>query len=367
MLAGLGGGCVSQDGALAPEAKPFNQASVGKEIPGVMGPTGEPMHVAAAGQMPTGKEGVVRADARMKPGADSGVKQTAGFARVLGRRAHAPGLGCDTCPPGGGGAGFGDPYGSMYGPTPSRAALALGHGGILPVPGMGPPGAVAAVGAIGSPGSGMYGPMYMNGRTSIQFRSPQGMNITWQGPGGEFVEPAPFQAPARYNFAQGGIYRLKISGIPTRPTQIFYPTLEVYPATPKTVTYLSHSSVPVSFTDEDFQQVQAGNLVIKVIYLPDPAYQDLVAISGADELVSTRLEPGVNPVDEANRRGTILAVIRIGNIDLQDPNSPAMDAPGMGGGMMAPPAGPAGSAPAPKTPAPSTSRPISIPTLPGSN
>ena len=88
---------------------------------------------------------------------------------------------------------------------------------------MGPPGAVAAVGAIGAPGSGMYPPMYGNQRTSIRFANP-----------------------ARYNFPQGNIYRLRISGIPNRPGKVYYPTLEVYPATPHTVTFLSHNTVPVS-------------------------------------------------------------------------------------------------------------------------
>ena len=71
-----------------------------------------------------------------------------------------------------------------------------------------------------------------------------------------------------------------------------------------------------------------GNLVTKVVYLPFPQFQDLAAVAGGVAVVSTTLEPGINPVDEANRRGTILAVIRLGNIDLQDPNTPAMDAPG---------------------------------------
>ena len=47
MLAGLGGGCASLD--TAEGAKPFGQASVGREVPGVMGPNGEPIHVAAGG------------------------------------------------------------------------------------------------------------------------------------------------------------------------------------------------------------------------------------------------------------------------------------------------------------------------------
>lgn len=383
MLAGLGG-CATPDAQQG--AKPFGQASFGREVPGVVGPEGGPIH--ASGQMPTGKEGVIRADARMPAGrkSDPMIRQTAGFARVSGTGGgvHTPGLHGGLGH--GGGADCGPGGMSPYGPMQHGLGTALGHGGILPVPGMGPPGAVAAVGAIGAPGSGLYPPMYGNQRTSIRFANPAGMDITWQGPGGSFVEPVPLQAPARYNFPQGNIYRLRISGIPNRPGKVYYPTLEVYPATPHTVTFLSHNTVPVSITDEDIEQVNAGNLVTKVVYLPFPQFQDLVVVAGAEEVVSTRLEPGVNPVDEANRRGTILAVIRIGNIDLQDPNTPAVDAPGSflpgGPAIMTPPPGgapvvPPGTIPPPVAPAPlpsgvkspdtpgmsSPSRTISIPTV----
>src|SRR5204862_6057145 len=57
------------------------------------------------------------------------------------------------------------------------------------------------------------------------------------------------------------------------------------------------------------------------------ANQDCSTVVGAEEVVSTRLEPGADPVAEAQRRGTILAVIRMGNIDLENRVSPPMTAP----------------------------------------
>ena len=95
--------------------------------------------------------------------------------------------------------------------------------------------------------------------------------------------------------------------------------------------------MPLTFTNEDFDQAVAGNLVVKVIYLPDRDNQDFASIAGAEELVSTRLEPGDDPVAEAQRRGTILAIVRLGNIDLENRASPAMNAPPPGGPMMLPP------------------------------
>ena len=53
-----------------------------------------------------------------------------------------------------------------------------------------------------------------------------------------------------------------------------------------------------------------------MIYLPDPKYQEL-AVSGVETLVSTRLEPGIDPILEADKRGTILLIVRLGAIDLE--------------------------------------------------
>jgi hypothetical protein len=171
------------------------------------------------------------------------------------------------------------------------------------------------------------GPGTMLKVTQIRFAGPAGMQIGWQVPG-TFAENQKI-APARKNFPQGATYRLKLSHIPGRDGLTLYPTLQVYPATPMTDAYLSHDTVPIEITDEDLDQVENNNFVTKVIYLPDPRYQAL-AVAGVETLVSTRLEPGVDPVAEANRRGTILAVFRIGNRDLEIPNGTAANDPAGG-------------------------------------
>ncbi len=74
--------------------------------------------------------------------------------------------------------------------------------------------------------------------------------------------------------------------------------------------------MPIQFTEEDFDQVLTGNFVTKVIYLPDPDFQG-PALAGIDTLVSTRLDPGIDPIVEADRRGSILAIIRLGDKDIE--------------------------------------------------
>ncbi len=166
-------------------------------------------------------------------------------------------------------------------------------------------------------------PPAMAATSQIRFMGPDGMQIGWQiGTG--YAENQ-LTAPGRYNFTQGYIYRLKLTSIPGREGPALYPTLMVYPVHPATEAYLSHNSVPIVLTDEDLQQVDSNNFVTKVVYLPDPQHQDL-AIPGAEVLVSTRLDPGIDPIAEADRRGTIMAVLRVGNMDLETGNEPAATA-----------------------------------------
>jgi hypothetical protein len=199
------------------------------------------------------------------------------------------------------------------------------------------PGVVAAVGAL----TGPAGLPYPAQRTQVFFTGPPGMKISWYAPnagGGAAFTSDSIEAPGRYNFLQAAIYRLKLTDIPNRANLDLYPTLEVVPANNKTAAFLAHSSVPVSFTDEDLEQVASGNYVVKVIYLPDPQFQDL-ATTGPSEVVSSRLDPGVDPIAEACRRGSILLVVRMGAIDLGLTHSPAMDAPSPYAPHPAPPPG----------------------------
>ena len=340
LLAGFGGGCASPDGG-AKQTGPggFGTVTRAREIPGVQGPAGEPVGMTAArGAMPGGVK---------QAGYSTSMTDALGVQQASGFRKRAPAADCNTC------SVPGAYSGAMAGPGPSDRAVPVPYeggrgGGILPVPGQGPPGAVAAIGAYGA-GAGVQAQSNM--RTSIRFTGPAGMKIAWQGPGGVFTDEAnALTAPKEYNFMQAQVYRLRLSQIlPNYAGKVFYPTLEVSPGNIKTIKFLAHTSVPVTFTNEDFDQAVAGNMVVKVIYLPDSQFQDFATVAGAEEIVSTRLEPGADPIAEAQKRGTVLAIITMGNIDLENRTSPAMNAPpGMMMGGPPPGAmmmGPGGSAP----------------------
>jgi len=193
---------------------------------------------------------------------------------------------------------------------------------------------------VGGPGPGVLPPslppaMIPISMPSVQvlFAKPEAMNIRWDVSGVNAFDSTPLIVPGRQNFPQNGMYRMKLTNIGGKEGVELYPTLEIGPVTPRTEAFLAHNAIPVQFTEEDFDQVLAGNFVTKVIYLPDPEFQEL-ALAGVETLVSTRLDPGVDPITEADRRGSIMAVVRLGNKDIELAGGEEDFGGGFGGGYM---------------------------------
>lgn len=189
------------------------------------------------------------------------------------------------------------------GATPVGSSGRIGHGAGPSIP---PGGGVMMTSGMPS----------MISTAQVTFGTPDGMHVRYDVTGSGMFDSEPLVVPARQNFPQGGLYRLKLTNIPSRPGVELYPTVELAYANPRTGAYLAHNSVPLQFSEEDFDQVLTGNFVTKVIYLPDPEFQG-PAIAGIDTLVSTRLDPGIDPIVEADRRGSILAIIRLGDKDIE--------------------------------------------------
>jgi len=274
-------------------------------------------------------------------------------------------------------SGFGPGYKSHNLP-PAERLLEPGPGvggpgpGVLPP--MGPPGLpIMPIGELGGIGAGPCETV------QVLFSQPDGMQVRWDVSSVGHFDSEPLIVPGRENFPQGGIYRIKLTNVPGHEGVELYPTLEIGPTTPRTAAYLAHNAIPVQFTQEDFDQVLSGNFVTKVIYLPDPEFQEM-ALAGVETLVSTRLDPGVDPIVEADRRGAIMAVVRLGNKDIEmagvsgDQVVAASYDHGYGYDGMAPmpigssPLGPAGLMPsyvsgitAPQYGMPITGTPIGIP------
>lgn len=242
------------------------------------------------------------------------------------------------------GPGVGGPGPGVLGPVP----VSPGMGGMGPMAGgMGPMGPMGGgvmqagfgdcgPGGMMPPGDGMMHGMMMPAAAQqtvqVTFGTPESMRVRFDATGGGMFDSEPLIVPARQNFPQGGLYRLKITNILNREGVELYPTLELAHGNPRSGAYLAHNSIPVQFSQEDFDQVLTGNFVTKVIYLPDPEFQG-PALAGVDMIVNHRLDPGVDPIVEADRRGSILAIIRLGDKDIEMAGG---NEAGSMGGMMAP-------------------------------
>ena len=125
--------------------------------------------------------------------------------------------------------------------------------------------------------------------------------------------------PLRRSFVrpQGEVTRHSIGfkNVPNHTGTRFLGVLELYPEHPTTADFLAHNAVPFVITDEDFDQAVSKtpdfvNPVTKIVYMPNP-FAGTPADISIETLVSTRLDPKVDPIEEAKRRGSILAVFRI--------------------------------------------------------
>ncbi len=131
---------------------------------------------------------------------------------------------------------------------PYRAAAAALFGNHAGLGSNIPPG-----GGVLNGGAGMM-PM-LPPTLQVTFGQPEGMQVRYDATGGGGFDSEPLVVPARQNFPQGGLYRIKLTNIPAREGVELYPTVELAYANPRTGAYLAHNSVPIQFTEEDFDQV----------------------------------------------------------------------------------------------------------------
>lgn len=203
-----------------------------------------------------------------------------------------------------------------------------GHGVLKPSEYVAPPAAMmqrpgpmvdgpgpGVMGMLAQPGGpGMGGPMVPQS-TQIKFLGQPGMSVGWAV--GDVIARNQRYVPGRADFPQSAVYQLVFGNIPGEGWEgvSLYPTLEVRAAHPNTMSYLAHNTVPVEITNEDLEHVRSNNMVTKVIYLPDPQFQAR-AIAGVETLVSTTLDPGIDPIQQAEKMGTIMVVLRVGNKEM---------------------------------------------------
>jgi hypothetical protein len=179
---------------------------------------------------------------------------------------------------------------------------------------------VLAPGAIGAAQLQRGGPLpgYFQ---PLEIRAPQGVSVSFVCDS-RFTEPQ--TAPVKTAMLIGPVYRLRISGIPRRPGEEVYPTIEVinrlYPPIGEELRF----PVPIELTQEDLEAAIDGKFITRVIYLEDPraAYA-----RGEDPKTQYTVEvgPHEDPLVTADHLGRPMAIVRIGGRLPLDPENPDDD------------------------------------------
>jgi uncharacterized repeat protein (TIGR01451 family) len=143
----------------------------------------------------------------------------------------------------------------------------------------------------------------------LRFVGPAGMRVTFY-PGTRMARS--FDAPAVAGVRAGYLIRAQLDHFPGEPGLVLYPTVEVrgalwlgaklnaadYPA-------------PVVLSEADLENIRAGELVTKAIYLENPETAAPVA-TRPDAPIELLMPPDRDLLEEARRLGRPIAVVRFG-------------------------------------------------------
>lgn len=164
------------------------------------------------------------------------------------------------------------------------------------------PGTVAAAQiARRSPGVGTFQALSISG--------PTGMKVAL-AKDGQFLPT--LEAPVTTGMLVGAVYRFRVTGIPFRPGDELYPTVEIidriYPPAGREHRF----PIPVVLTEDDLHAALAGALVTRVIYLEDSEIAEPIAALAGQQR-TTNVGPMDNALQTADQLGRPVAIVRIGS------------------------------------------------------
>lgn len=108
----------------------------------------------------------------------------------------------------------------------------------------------------------------------------------------------------------GHLYRLRISGMEMFPGMDIYPTVELIDRLHPPQGREDEFAIPIIITAADMRIAMSGQLVTRVIYLEQP--QIAQTIDPLDGEIPQSVPPGDNALQEADRLGRPMAIIRLG-------------------------------------------------------
>ncbi|HUY90955.1 MAG TPA: hypothetical protein VMV10_19620 [Pirellulales bacterium] len=177
--------------------------------------------------------------------------------------------------------------------------------------GLAPPGAIGSVRLErGGPLSGYFQP--------VEIRAPKGVKVSLAA-NGAFGDAQ--ETPRSVGLLIAPVYRLRVSNIPGAEGLEVFPTIEVIDRLYPPPGERRRFPIPIELSEEDLQLALDGKFVTRVIYLEDPGMA-LPILDKPERPNWFDAGPGANPLQEADRWGRPLAVLRLGGRVPEDPDRP---------------------------------------------
>jgi hypothetical protein len=166
----------------------------------------------------------------------------------------------------------------------------------------GEPGVVAgAAVARRVPGVGSYQALEVTGPTGVQVALARD---------GQFLHT--LEAPVKVGMIVGAVYRVRVTGIPFRPGEELYPTIEVIDRVHAPAGREHRFPIPVVLEESDLRAALDGALVTRVIYLEDNELAEPIAVKPGTQTVLD-VGPMDNALKAADQLGRPVAILRIGS------------------------------------------------------
>ncbi len=164
------------------------------------------------------------------------------------------------------------------------------------------PGVVAhAQIARGVPGVGSY--------QALEVSGPPGLQVALARDG-QFLHM--LEAPVQVGMIVGAVYRIRVTGIPFRPGEELFPTIEVIDRINAPQGREHRFPIPVVLEESDLRHALDGALITRVIYLEDGEIASPVAVAPGSQQVLD-VGPMDNALKAADQLGRPVAILRIGS------------------------------------------------------
>jgi hypothetical protein len=165
-----------------------------------------------------------------------------------------------------------------------------------------PPGTIGAAQLMrGGPLPGYFQP--------VEISAPQDTQVALAVEGA-FDTPQP--APLRVGLMVGNVYRLKVTGIPFRPGQEVFPSIEIINRLYPPYGSEARFPLPIELTREELELAIRGQYVVRIIYLENPR----TALPSREDPHQQRhfeVGPNQDPLEVADALGRPMAILRIGS------------------------------------------------------